>query len=296
MRQVRLGEITFGDPNQFVLISGPCVIESEESCLRHAERISEIARGLGISYVFKASYDKANRSSIRSFRGPGLKKGLKILNRVKKEFQIPVLSDVHSPEEVNAAAEVLDILQVPAFLSRQTDLILACARTQKIVNVKKGQFLSPWDMKNVIEKIESAENHHILLTERGASFGYQNLVSDFRSIPIMRSFGYPVVFDATHSVQLPGGEGHASGGQAEFIPTLARCAVAAGADALFMEVHENPEKAFSDGPNNLALAELKGLLETLKEIRRVAPVEGDGVKSYILDLPLQASSNIKYKT
>lgn len=273
MKQIRLNNIIFGNPTEFVLIAGPCVIENETSVMRHAEQISKITRELGIPYVFKASYDKANRSSVHSFRGPGIGKGLKILAKVKKEFQIPVLSDVHSVDEANLAAEVLDILQIPAFLCRQTDLIIACAKTRKIVNAKKGQFLSPWDMKNVVEKIESAGNQNILLTERGVSFGYQNLISDFRSIPIMQSFGYPVVFDATHSVQTPGGLGHASGGEAHFIPTLARCAVAAGADALFMEVHENPRKAKSDGPNNLPLEALSGLLSDLKRIREVAPVK-----------------------
>ncbi len=272
MKLVRLNSIAFGEPNQFVLIAGPCVIEGEEAVLKHAEQISKIARDLNVPYVFKSSYDKANRSSVHSFRGPGLKDGLKILAKVKKEFHIPVLSDVHNIEEVERAAEVLDILQIPAFLCRQTDLVLACAKTKKIINVKKGQFLSPWDMKNVVEKVESAGNKNILLTERGASFGYQNLVSDFRAIPIMQSFGYPVVFDVTHSVQLPGGLGHASGGQAEFIPTLARCAIAAGADAVFMEVHENPKAAKSDGPNNLPLSELKELLQILKQIRKAAPV------------------------
>ncbi|MBI4395256.1 MAG: 3-deoxy-8-phosphooctulonate synthase [Candidatus Omnitrophica bacterium] len=272
MKQVRLNNIVFGDPHRFVLIAGPCVIESEASVLRHAEEISKIAQDLNISYVFKSSYDKANRSSVRSFRGPGLVEGLKILAKVKKELQLSVLSDVHTVQEAERAAEVLDILQIPAFLCRQTDLVLACAKTKKIVNAKKGQFLSPWDMKNVVEKIESAGNQNILLTERGASFGYQNLISDFRSIPIMQSLGYPVVFDATHSVQIPGGLGRASGGQAEFIPILARCAVAAGADAIFMEVHEDPKSAKSDGPNNLALSELKGLLQVLKQIRQAAPV------------------------
>ena len=271
MNLVRLGNITFGNPNQFVLIAGPCVIESENSALKHAEQISKIAREVNIPYVFKASYDKANRSSVHSFRGPGLTAGLKILAKVKKEFRVPVLSDIHNVDEVARAAEVLDVLQIPAFLCRQTDLVVACAKTQKIVNVKKGQFLSPWDVKNVVEKVESAGNQNILLTERGTSFGYHNLVNDFRAIPIMQSFGYPVVFDATHSVQLPGGLGHASGGQAEFIPTLARCAVAAGTDALFMEVHENPKAAKSDGPNNLPLSELKELLQTLKQIRQVVP-------------------------
>lgn len=272
MRPVKLGALTFGKSDQFVLIAGPCVIESESSAIRHAEKIAEIADRVGIPYVFKASYDKANRSSHQSFRGFGLKKGLAILKKVKTRFHLPVVSDVHEISHVKPAAEVLDILQIPAFLCRQTDLLLECARTKRVVNVKKGQFLSPWDMKNVVHKIESAGNHNILLTERGASFGYNNLVSDFRSIPVMRNFGYPVVFDATHSVQIPGGLGHASGGNAEFIPTLARCAIAAGADAIFMEVHENPKKALSDGPNNLPLNELENLLTTLQRIRRIAPV------------------------
>ena len=278
MKQVRLGDIRFGDPRQFVLIAGPCVIEGESETLHHAERIAGIASSLGIPYVFKSSYDKANRSSIRSFRGPGLKKGLEILAKVKKKFHLPILSDVHSVEDVGPASEVLDILQVPAFLSRQTDLVVACAKTKKIVNVKKGQFLSPWDMHNIVEKIETTGNYNILLTDRGASFGYNNLVSDFRAIPVMRNFGYPVIFDATHSVQIPGGLGNASGGAPEFIPTLARCAIAAGADALFLEVHEDPKRAKSDGPNNLPLADLAELLTILKEIRRAAPVRNGQAK------------------
>ena len=276
---VRLNNITFGNPAHFVLIAGPCVIESESSALRHAEQISKIAGDLNIPYVFKASYDKANRSSVNAFRGPGIREGLKILSKVKKELNLPVLSDIHTVQDVEEAREVLDILQVPAFLCRQTDLILACAKTKKIINVKKGQFLSPWDMKNVVEKVESQGNHNLLLTERGSSFGYQNLVSDFRSIPIMQSFGYPVIFDATHSVQLPGGLGNASGVQSEFIPILARCAVAAGADAIFMEVHENPKIAKSDGPNNLPLSQLKDLLQTLKQIRQTAPIVQTPVKN-----------------
>ncbi len=270
VREVRLGKIVFGKPGQLVLIAGPCVIENEKAVLRHAEKISRIAQNLHIPYVFKASYDKANRSSVNSFRGPGLREGLRILAKVKKQFGIPVLSDVHCEEEIAEASEILDILQIPAFLSRQTDLILAAARTGKIVNVKKGQFLAPWDMKNAVEKIESTGNHNILLTERGASFGYNTLVSDFRSIPIMRSFGYPVVFDATHSVQQPGGLGHASGGESHFIPVLAKCGVVAGCDALFMEVHEDPKTAKSDGPNSLPLSSLKSLLVTLKKLKQIA--------------------------
>ncbi len=266
---VQLGSITFGDPQKLVLLGGPCVIESEASALRHAEKISAIARELKIPYVFKASYDKANRSSGKSFRGPGIKEGLKILAKVKKEFGLPVISDVHSEEQIVQAGEVLDIIQIPAFLCRQTDMLIAAAKTGKIVNVKKGQFLSPWDAKNIVDKLEESGCQKILLTERGASFGYNNLVSDFRAIPIMRGFGYPVVFDATHSVQIPGGKGTASGGLAEFIPTLARCAVVSGADALFMEIHENPAEALSDGPNALHLAKMKSLWEVLIELKNV---------------------------
>ena len=267
------GSITFGDPKEFVLIGGPCVIESEENALRHAEKISQIAHDLKIPYVFKASYDKANRSSSKSFRGPGLKKGLEILAKVKRECDLPVTSDVQSVEEVGPASEVVDILQIPAFLCRQTDLIFAAGKTGRVVNVKKGQFLSPWDAKNIVDKLEEVGCKKILLTERGASFGYQNLVSDFRAIPVMRGFGYPVVFDATHSVQLPGGSGSASGGMAEFIPTLARCAVVAGADALFMEIHENPREDLSDGPNAMDIAKLKPLLEILQELKKVMSQE-----------------------
>lgn len=275
MRQIKLGEITFGDPYQFVLIAGPCVIESEEMAMRHAEKLRDLARTLEIPFVFKASYDKANRTSIESFRGPGLEKGLKILEKIKKQLLVPVLSDVHSVEEVKEAAAVLDMIQIPAFLCRQTDIIVAAAKTKKIVNVKKGQFLSPWDVKNIIHKIESSGNRNILITERGASFGYSNLVSDFRAIPIIRGFGYPVIFDATHSVQIPGGLGTASGGQVEFVPTLARCAVVAGADSIFLEVHEHPEHAKSDGANSLAFRKLKDLLIVLKKIRSAAPVTGE---------------------
>jgi len=270
---VSVQSIQFGDPKTFVLIGGPCVIENEASALRHAEKIAQIARDLKIPYVFKASYDKANRSSIKSFRGPGLEKGLKILSKVKKELDLPVLSDVHCQEEVKPASDVLDILQIPAFLCRQTDLLVAAAQTGRVVNVKKGQFLSPWDVKNIVTKLEESGCRNILLTDRGTSFGYNNLVSDFRAIPVMRSLGYPVVFDVTHSVQLPGGQGHASGGMAEFIPVLSRCAIAAGADAMFMEIHENPAEALSDGPNNLALNKLKPLLETLVQIKNVLSTE-----------------------
>lgn len=272
VRRVRVGNILFGDPRSFVLIGGPCVIENETMTLRHAEKISGVARDLNLPYVFKASYDKANRSSAKSFRGPGLRRGLAILSKVKKEFGLPVLSDVHCREEMKQAKEVLDIIQIPAFLSRQTDLLMEAGRSGRIVNVKKGQFLSPWEVQNIIHKLEAVGNRNILITERGVSFGYQNLVNDFRAIPIIRGFGYPLVFDATHSVQLPGGEGASSGGRPEFIPVLARCAIAAGADAIFMEIHETPEKGLSDGTNMLAFSRLKGLLEILLEIRRAAPI------------------------
>ncbi len=266
---VQLGNILFGDEKQFVLIGGPCVIESEASALRHAEKISRIASDLKIPYVFKASYDKANRSSIKSFRGPGIEEGLRILAKVKKELGLPVLSDIHETIQVKPAAEVLDILQIPAFLCRQTDLLAEAAASGKIVNVKKGQFLSPWDAENIVKKLEEAGTQKILLTDRGTSFGYNNLISDFRSIPVMRSFGYPVVYDVTHSVQLPGGKGSVSSGMAEFIPTLARCGITAGADAIFMEIHENPKEALSDGPNAMALEKLRGNLEILCELKKV---------------------------
>lgn len=267
VREVRVGTVHFGSPAQLPLIAGPCVIEDEQSVMRHAKRLAEIAERLGTPVVFKASYDKANRSSVESFRGPGLARGLDILRKVRETFGFPILSDVHCREEIPQAARILDILQIPAFLCRQTDLILEAARTGRVVNVKKGQFLAPWDMKQVVAKIESANNHSVLLTERGATFGYNNLVSDFRAIPILRQTGYPVVFDATHSVQLPGGAGKASGGERQFIATLARAAVAAGADGVFMEVHENPECAKSDGPNAVPLDELEALLEQLMKIR-----------------------------
>lgn len=277
IQKVKLGSILFGDPRSFVLIAGPCAIEGEALTLRHAEKISRIASQLKIPCVFKSSYDKANRSSIKSYRGPGLEKGLRILAKVKKEFGLPLLSDVHCKEEVGPAAEVLDIIQIPAFLSRQTDLILTAGKTGKIVNVKKGQFVSPWEVRHIIHKLEGAGTRKILITERGYAFGYQNLVNDFRAIPIIRGLGYPLVFDATHSVQLPGGGESAAAGMPEFIPILARCAIAAGADALFMEVHENPARALSDGTNMLPLNRLQKLLEVLIKIRKAAPVMNGGV-------------------
>ncbi len=243
------------------------MIESRELVFETAERLKGICDAIGFPLVFKSSYDKANRSSLKSFRGPGLEKGLQILKEVKERFALPVLTDIHSPEEAKEAALVVDILQVPAFLCRQTDIVLAASRTGKPVNIKKGQFLAPWDMRNVVEKFVSTGNKKLLLTERGVSFGYNNLVVDFRAFPIMQSFGFPVVFDVTHSLQLPGGLGNASGGQREFAPTLARAAVAAGVDGLFMEVHPEPEKALCDGPNMIRLSELETMLKEIKKIR-----------------------------
>jgi len=266
---VNIGTLKLGDGRSLFLIGGPCVIESEELVLRTAEALKKVTSELNMPFIFKSSYDKANRSSINSFRGPGVEKGLRILQKVKEKVEVPVLSDVHHPAEVNQAAQVLDILQIPAFLCRQTDLILAAARTGKPVNVKKGQFLAPWDMRNIVEKITSTGNHQVLLTERGTSFGYNNLVADMRSIPIMKQLGYPVIFDATHSVQLPGSKGDTSGGQREFVASLARAAVAAGCDGLFMEIHPDPDTALSDGPNMVPLDDVKKLLEQLKRIYEV---------------------------
>jgi 2-dehydro-3-deoxyphosphooctonate aldolase (KDO 8-P synthase) len=250
----------------FFLIAGPCVIESEAHARMIAERVAKIAADAGVPYVFKASYDKANRSSVNSFRGPGLKEGLRILSKIKADLKIPVLTDIHEAAHAAPAAEIVDILQIPAFLARQTDLLMAAGKTGRVVNIKKPQFVSPADMKNVVEKIASTGNTNIILTERGSSFGYQNLVVDFRGIPQMKKLGYPIVFDATHSVQLPGGQGHASGGQPEFIEPLARAAVAAEVDGIFIETHDNPAKALSDGANALPLDQLPGLLSRLKEI------------------------------
>jgi 2-dehydro-3-deoxyphosphooctonate aldolase (KDO 8-P synthase) len=260
VREVRVGDAVFGGGRPLVLIAGPCVIETLEHTLRTAEALQGIAARLGIGLVFKASFDKANRTSVSAFRGPGLDAGLAILARVKREFGLPVLSDVHDLSQVAPAAEVLDILQIPAFLSRQTDLLAAAGASGRVVNVKKGQFLAPWDMKNAVGKLESVGNHDILLTERGASFGYNNLVVDMRSLPIMRDTGYPVIFDATHSVQLPGGSGTASAGQRQFVGALSRAAVGAGIDGLFWEVHEDPDRALCDGPNSLPLAQVEVLL------------------------------------
>lgn len=255
------------------LIAGPCVIESEDLCLRIAGALQKVCARLKIGYVFKASYDKANRSSGRSFRGPGLEEGLKVLAKVRTSLGVPVLTDVHTEEQARRVGEVVDILQIPAFLCRQSDLIESAARTGRIVNIKKGQFLSPQEMEHVVRKAVEAGTHKILLTERGTTFGYNNLVADMRSIPIMRRFGYPVIFDATHSVQLPGAGGGKSGGQREFAPVLARCAVAAGADGLFIETHPSPDDALSDGPNMIPLKAMERLLEQLIRMRALAAEE-----------------------
>ena len=268
-REIRIRNFALGGNHPFVLIAGPCVIESESSTFEAASRLKQITAELGIPFVFKSSYDKANRSSAQSFRGPGLKEGLRILGRIGKELDLPLLSDVHRFEEIGRAAEVLDILQIPAFLCRQTDFVIDIAKTGKIVNIKKGQFLAPWDIKNVAEKAVAAGNHNVIITERGVSFGYNNLVADMRSIPVMRGFGYPVVFDATHAVQLPGAGGTASSGDRQFVPHLARAAAAVGIDALFMEVHACPDKALCDGPNMMSLDELPALLKQVQEIDRI---------------------------
>jgi 2-dehydro-3-deoxyphosphooctonate aldolase (KDO 8-P synthase) len=273
-KTVRIGEITVGGDAPLVLIAGPCVIEGEAFTLSVATSLRGVSRDLGIPLIFKASYDKANRTSISSARGPGIEEGLRILRRVKEEADLPILSDVHQVSEVPQAAEVLDVIQIPAFLCRQTDLVVEAARTGRPINVKKGQFLAPWDMAHVVEKIRSTGNEQILLTERGTSFGYNNLVSDMKSLPIMRELGYPVIYDATHSVQLPGGAGRASGGNKEFIPSLARAAVGAGVDGVFLEVHPDPARALSDGANSLQLDALSPLLQQLKAIDRIVKEDG----------------------
>lgn len=267
-KEIKIGEVNIGGNNPLGLIAGPCVIESEELALRTAHELIKIAQELKIPLIYKSSYDKANRTCHKSYRGTGLEEGLKILMKVKNEFKIPVTSDIHLPSDVDISAHVLDLLQIPAFLSRQTDLLLKAGDSGKPVNVKKGQFLAPWDMSNVIEKIESTGNTSILLTERGTSFGYNNLVVDMRSIVIMRKLGYPVVFDGTHSVQIPGGLGNKSGGEREYVPYLLRAAVAAGCDAVFIEVHPEPDKALCDGPNMLSLKELPDILRRILLIRR----------------------------
>jgi 2-dehydro-3-deoxyphosphooctonate aldolase (KDO 8-P synthase) len=266
VKEIAVGNVKIGGSRPLVLIAGPCVMENESATLHCAERLMTITNGLSIPLIFKASYDKANRTSVTAYRGPGIKEGLRILAKVKEKLGVPVLSDIHSIEQIAPAAEVLDVLQIPAFLCRQTDLVVAAARSGKVVNVKKGQFLAPWDMENVVGKLLSTGNDRIILTERGVSFGYNNLVSDMRSLPILRKTGYPVVFDATHSVQLPGGQGGSSGGQREFVEYLGRAAVATGIDGIFMEVHDNPDKALCDGPNSIKLDDLPALLKKLKAI------------------------------
>jgi len=268
-RVIDINGIKIGGNRPFVLIAGPCVIESRKTTLKMAGDLVRITKRLGIPYIFKASYDKANRTSIDSFRGFGLDQGLAILQEVKDTFGIPVTSDVHEIGEIPKAAKVLDILQIPAFLCRQTSLLLEAGKTGKVVNVKKGQFLAPWDVKGIVMKLESTGNNRIMLTERGVSFGYNNLVTDFTSFQIMRETGCPVVFDVTHSVQQPGGLGSTTGGRAEFIPLLARAGIAAGLDAIFMEVHTDPKKSLSDGPNMLPIAKLEPLLKTLVDLDRI---------------------------
>jgi len=267
MQQVNVKNIKIGDKNRLVLIAGPCVVESERLCLETGKKILDIASKLGIPYIFKSSFDKANRLSLGSFRGPGLKKGLEVLQKVKQKLKVPVLSDIHCAKEIAEAAQVLDIIQIPAFLCRQTDIVVAAARTGKAINIKKGQFLAPWDILPIIKKAESTGNKQIIITERGVSFGYNNLVTDFRALAIMRSFGYPVIYDATHSVQLPGGKGSVSGGQREFVEGLSRAGVAFGCDGLFLEVHPDPDKAPCDGPNMIDLKQLERLLKQVKKIR-----------------------------
>ena len=268
-KEISLGSLRLGGGNPLFLIAGPCVIESETHTLMMAERVAKIAADAGVPYIFKASYDKANRSSLKAFRGPGLKEGLRILRKIKSELKLPILTDIHDVSQAEPVAEVCDVLQIPAFLARQTDLLIAAGKTGRVINLKKGQFLSPWDMANVAEKVASTGNTKITLTERGTSFGYQNLVVDMRSFPIMQRTGYPVVYDVTHSVQLPGGQGNSSGGQPQFIEPLARAGVAAGVDGIFLETHDNPAAARSDGPNALPLADLTALLLKLKGLNTV---------------------------
>jgi 2-dehydro-3-deoxyphosphooctonate aldolase (KDO 8-P synthase) len=271
--KITVGDVHFGGP-RLALIAGPCVIESADACLRHAQRLAAIARQAQIPLVYKSSFDKANRTSHNSYRGPGLDAGLRILEGVKEETGLPILTDVHETTQVAACAQVVDVLQVPALLSRQTDLIQAVAASGRVVNLKKGQFLAPWDMRAAVGKVEAAGNRQILVTERGFSFGYNNLVSDLRALVIMREFGYPVVYDATHSVQLPGAGGDRSEGQRQFVEPLARAALGAGIDAIFMEVHESPDQALSDGPNSYPLAELAGMLDRLRRIDDLMRAQG----------------------
>lgn len=265
MKRIKLRDFEIGG-DKLTILAGPCAIESQDILNQTAEQLKKITEKLGINYVFKSSFDKANRSSINSFRGPGLEKGLEMLAKIKKEFDLPIVTDIHTPEQASAVAEVADILQIPAFLCRQTDLLVAAAKTGKIVNIKKGQFLAPEQMEPLIKKVEDSGNQNILLTDRGTTFGYNNLVTDFRGIPIMQEFGYPVVFDATHSVQLPGANGCSSGGDRRFVPVLAKAAMAVGADALFFEVHPDPDKALCDGPNMVAVDKAEELFKICKDL------------------------------
>jgi 2-dehydro-3-deoxyphosphooctonate aldolase (KDO 8-P synthase) len=279
MHPVRIGDLAISEKGPFFIIAGPCVIEGEEITLQAASFLKETGEMLDVPIIFKSSYDKANRTSLESYRGPGIEEGLRILRKVKEETGLPILSDVHTAGEAVKAAEVLDVLQIPAFLCRQTDLILTASRTGLPINVKKGQFMSPWEIGPLVGKISSAGNRNILITERGACFGYNNLVFDVRAVPIMQRFGFPVVFDATHSVQLPGGAGASSGGQREFIEHLARAAVAAGANGVFLEVHPDPDNARCDGPNSLPLHQVRPLISLLKGIHRIvhsSNISGDG--------------------
>ncbi len=271
-RQIRLDGMVIGGDAPFALIAGPCVIEDEAKTMALADDLKKLTGRLRIPFIFKASYDKANRTSLGAYRGPGLREGLRILKKVRKDCDVPVLTDVHRFEEIGPSAKVADILQVPAFLCRQTDFVIEIARQARAVNIKKGQFLAPWDVKNILQKAVSTGNENIMITERGASFGYNNLVADFRSIPEMRAMGYPVVFDATHSVQLPGGQGTSSGGQREMVSYLARAAAAVGMDGLFLEVHPDPDCALCDGPNSLAVQDLPDLLRLLVRIDRLVKV------------------------
>lgn len=269
MNKFSVGNLQIGKDAPLFVMAGLCIIENESHTIKIAEHLTKLTDDIKMPFIFKCSYDKANRSSLSSYRGPGVKEGLKILKKVKEKVGCLILTDVHKEEEIPLAAEVADILQIPAFLCRQTDFVIAVAKSGKVVNVKKGQFLAPWDMKNIIEKITSTGNQKIILTERGVSFGYNNLVTDLRSLVIMRELGYPVVFDATHSVQLPGGLGKATGGQRQFVPQLARGAVAAGVDGVFFEVHEDPDKALCDAPNCISLGSFKELLKSLQDIDEI---------------------------
>lgn len=272
-RKIPIGPSNIGGGAALMIIAGPCVIEDEDITFHTAKTLKDITQSLGLGFVFKCSFDKANRSSITSYRGPGLKDGLRVLSDIKRKLNIPVITDVHDIKEVAPVAENIDAIQIPAFLCRQTDLIVECARTNKPVNIKKGQFMAPWDMKNVIEKFLTAGNSDLMLTERGACFGYNNLIVDMRSFPIMRSFGQPVIFDVTHSLQLPGGLGRSTGGQREFAAPMMRAAAAVGVDGLFMEVHPDPDRALCDGPNMIKLEDVEGLLSIVKKIDAIARAE-----------------------